>query len=97
MGSHKIVARVFVALVLWMLPGLWAIFFSLGIFASSHSLPRQSFAAGLWYLLAGLANLALAQDERAFSPLAMGAPFAVGQVLIAAIVYRHAGGRDVEA
>jgi len=82
---------------LWILPGLWQIIFSLGIFASSHSLRRQSFAAGLWYLLAGLANLALAQDERAFSPLAMGAPFAVGQVLIAAIVYRHAGGRDVEA
>ena len=36
---------------LWMLPGLWQIVFSLGIFASCRSLPRPIFAAGVWYLI----------------------------------------------
>src|SRR5436305_4242258 len=41
---------------LWMLPGLWQIVFSLGIFASGRSLPRPMFGAGVWYLAAGLAS-----------------------------------------
>ena len=45
---------------LWMLPGLWQIVFSLGVFASCRSLPRPMFAVGVWYLAAGLASLALA-------------------------------------
>ncbi len=79
---------------LWMLPGMWQILFSLGIFASCHLLPRAIFAAGAWYLLCGLANLAWAQEDRAFSPLAMGLPFGLGQMLIAAILHRGSGGRD---
>ncbi len=39
----------------WMLPGLWELIFSLGIFASCRFLPRPMFAVGLWYLAAGLA------------------------------------------
>jgi hypothetical protein len=79
---------------LWMLPGLWQIIFSLGVFASCHLLPRPIFAAGAWYFLCGLASLALAQDERTFSPLSMGVPFGIGQLLIAAILYRHSGNED---
>jgi len=79
---------------LWMLPGLWQIMFSLGVFASCHLLPRAIFAAGAWYLLAGLASLALAREARAFSPLAMGLPFGLGQMLIAAILHRSFGERD---
>ena len=41
----------------WMLPGLWEVIFSLGIFASCRFLPRPMFAVGLWYLAAGLACL----------------------------------------
>ncbi len=70
---------------LWMLPGLWQVMFSLGVFASCRFLPRQMFAVGLWYLTAGLACLALG-DYRAFSPWAMGIPFGGGQLLVALVL-----------
>lgn len=75
---------------LWMLPGLWQIVFSLGVFACCRFLPRAIFAVGIWYLVAGLACLVFAQAEYAFSPWAMGAPYGVGQLLVAAILQRHA-------
>jgi fumarate reductase subunit D len=73
---------------LWMLPGLWQIVFSLGFFASCRSLPRPMFAVGVWYLATGLATLAFANGAQAFSPWAMAVPFGVGQLLMAAILYR---------
>ena len=39
--------------VLWMLPGLWQIIFSLGVFASCRFLSRAMVAVGVWYLSAG--------------------------------------------
>jgi hypothetical protein len=71
---------------LWMLPGLWQVVFSLGVFASCRFLPRPMFAVGVWYLATGLVCLALADGQRAFSPWAMGAPFGVGQMLVAAVL-----------
>ncbi len=73
---------------LWMLPGLWQILVSLGIFASVRSLPRGVALPGAWYMVAGLAVLALAGSDHALSPWTMGLPFAVGQGLMAAILYR---------
>lgn len=72
---------------LWMLPGLWAILFSLGIFASYRLLPRATFWVGVYYLTAGVFCLAWAQGEWAFSPWAMAIPFGIGQLLAAAILY----------
>jgi hypothetical protein len=80
----------------WMLPGLWQIIYSLGVFASCRFLPRPVFAAGLWYLGAGLACLAFARGPDAFSPWAMGAPFGVGQLFIAAVVNRSAREPEME-
>ena len=54
----------------WLLPGLWAILFSLGIFASHRLLPPATFWIGAWYLGAGLICIALAQGEQALSPWA---------------------------
>ena len=71
---------------LWMLPGLWQVLFSMGVFASCRFLPRPMFAAGLWYLAAGLTCLALVGVERSLSPWAMGIPFGVGQVLVAVVL-----------
>jgi hypothetical protein len=71
---------------LWMLPGLWQILFSLGVFASCRFLPRSMFAVGFWYLFAGLICLAIAKDEWALSPLAMGLPYGVGQLLAATLL-----------
>ena len=79
---------------LWMLPGLWQIVFSLGIFASCRSLPRPIFAVGVWYLAAGLITLALANGAEAFSPYAMALPFGIGQLFMAAILYRSRDERD---
>lgn len=70
----------------WMLPGLWAVMFSLGVFASCPFLPRQMFAVGAWYLAAGLVCLLLSGSHRALSPWAMGIPFGVGQLLVAAVL-----------
>jgi hypothetical protein len=70
----------------WMLPGLWAVVFSLGIFASCRFLPRQIFAVGAWYLVAGLICLLVAANHHALLPWAMGIPFGVGQLLVAAVL-----------
>ena len=70
---------------LWMLPGLWQIVFSLGVFATARILPRQVFIVGIWYLGCGLACLDLGQIEP-LSPWSMGIPFGVGQLLVALIL-----------
>jgi hypothetical protein len=72
---------------LWMLPGLWSILFSLGIFASWRLLPPQTFWVAGYYLLAGVLCLAAARGEYAFSPWAMGGTFGIGQGLAAAVLY----------
>ena len=71
----------------WMLPGMWSIFFSLGIFASYRLLPKATFWVGVYYMTAGVLCLLWARDEFAFSPWAMGVSFGLGQVLSAAILY----------
>jgi hypothetical protein len=73
--------------VAWMLPGLWALVFSLGIFASCRLLHRAVSLAGLWYLACGLLALAWGQGEAALSPWLMGVPFGVGQILTAVILH----------
>jgi hypothetical protein len=70
----------------WMLPGLWELIFSLGVFASCRFLPRHMFAVGVWYLASGLFCLAAASAARSLSPWAMGIPFGVGQLLVAAVL-----------
>ncbi len=75
----------YVPWALWMLPGLWQIIFSLGVFSSCRFLPRPMVAAGAWYLLTGLLSIALA-DARALSPWVMGMAYGVGQLLVAGIL-----------
>jgi hypothetical protein len=75
----------FVPSALWMIPGLWQVIFSLGIFSSCRFLPRMVAIAGAWYLLAGLISIALA-DNRALSPWAMGISYGAGQLMVAAIL-----------
>ena len=82
---------------LWMLPGLWQILISLGVFASCRSLPRPMIAVAIWYLGCGLASLVLAVGEYALSPFAMGVPFFAGQMLSALIIKRSSGGGHGEA
>jgi len=71
----------------WMLPGLWAILFSLGVFASCRLLPRPIFWIGGFYLLAGGFCLSSGPGEAALSPWRMAATFGVGQILTAGILF----------
>jgi hypothetical protein len=80
----------------WMLPGLWAMLFGLGIFASHRFLPQAVFWVGVFYLGAGAACLALAQGDNAFSPWAMGLPFGIGQLLCAAVLWKSEAGHEQE-
>ena len=79
---------------LWMLPGLWQIVFSLGVFASCRFLPGPMPVVGGWYLAAGLVCIGFADGQYALSPWAMGVPYGVGQLLVAAVLYHSAGEND---
>jgi hypothetical protein len=72
---------------LWMLPGLWQMFFSLGIFATHRLLPKAIFGVAIFYMCTGVLSLLLAQSEGTPSPWVMGIPFGVGQLYVAAILY----------
>jgi len=86
----------FVPSAQWMLPGLWQIIFSLGVFSSCRFLPRPMLAAGAWYLLTGLMCIALGGGH-ALSPWAMGIPFGVGQLLVAGILLFTTGEAENES
>ena len=94
-GLLTLVIARFATDCLWMLPGLWAITFSLGVFASRRFLPRSIFVVGGYYLLAGLYCLTLERHTAALSPWTMGTLFGVGQLLTAGVLYwnleRHHG------
>jgi len=80
---------------LWMLPGLWELLFSLGVFASCRFLPRSMIVVAAWYLLAGLACLILQSGSKTFAPWSMGIPFGVGQLLVA-LVLQYGFERNIE-
>ena len=80
-----VLARV-VPTVSWMLPGMWQLIFSLGIFSSCRFLPRPMLLAGMWYLSVGLACLSLG-DSQALAPWTMGVGFGAGQLFVAAILF----------
>jgi len=71
---------------LWMLPGLWQIFYGLGIFASCRFVPRQMLAVGAWFLGDRRAVPDHGTGAHALSAWEMGFPFGIGQLLIAAIL-----------
>jgi hypothetical protein len=81
----------------WLLPGLWQVFFSQGVFASCRLLPRPAFAVGVFYLVAGVATVVGARGDQALAPWAMAVPFGVGQALAAAVLYWTLERTDGEA
>jgi hypothetical protein len=87
-GAGALISVVLVRFVpgsTWMLPGLWQITFSLGVFASCRFLPKPMTAAGCWYLLTGLICIGLG-DTRALTPWTMGVAYGGGQLLVAAVL-----------
>ena len=86
-GLLTLVIAWFAADCLWMLPGLWAVTFSLGVFASRRFLPRSIVFVAGYYLLAGLVCLTLDRRTAALSPWTMGIVFGAGQLLTAGLLY----------
>ena len=70
--------------VFWVLPGLWQVVFSLGVFASCRSMPWQMLLVGGWFLMTGLVCLWLG-DEWALSPVSMTGSFAIGMTFVGMI------------
>ena len=72
---------------LWLLPGLWAIMFSLGVFASRRMLPPAMMIVAVHYLITGLVCIALGHDGPFFPAWAMALTFGTGQFMAAGILY----------
>ena len=74
--------------VVWIMPGLWAVLFSLGVFASRRFLPRGVGVVAGYYLLAGLICLAVGRHGRtALWPWTMAIVFGTGQLLAAGVLW----------
>jgi hypothetical protein len=69
------------------LPGLWAVFFSLGTFASRPFLPKAIGWVALFYLVSGMVLLAMAGDGASLQPWGMGLTFGFGQIFSGIVLY----------
>ena len=69
------------------LPGLWAICFGIGIFASRPYLPRASGWVGLFYYAAGAALLWNARGPEPLRAWWVGGTFGAGQLMAAVVLY----------
>src|SRR5688500_358585 len=70
-----------------LLPGLWAICFGIGTFASRPYLPRASGVVALFYYVAGMAVLWIASGPEALSAWWIGGAFGIGQAMAAVVLY----------
>jgi hypothetical protein len=70
-----------------LLPGLWALCFGLGTFASRPYLPRASGWIALFYYAAGFVLLWIARGTEPPSGWWVGGTFGVGQLLAAAVLW----------
>jgi hypothetical protein len=71
----------------WMLPGLWAIVFGLGVAASARFLPKLIMLVAFYFVVCGLISIVLSTRGWAYSPWLMGGAFGGGQMLMAAVLY----------
>jgi hypothetical protein len=70
-----------------LLPGLWALFFGIAVFASRPYLPRASGIVALFYSACGAFLLWNAQTPIPLSPWAVGGVFGMGQLIAAVVIY----------
>jgi hypothetical protein len=80
--------------VVALLPGLWALLFGLGVFASRPYLPRAIGWVGLFYLAAGGLLLAVAPSGMSLTGWGVGGVFGVGQLMTALVLHRNVERRD---
>lgn len=70
-----------------LLPGLWQLLMGVGIFAVLGNLPRQMIWAAVFYFATGTICLLLGARLEPATPLLMGVPFGLGQLLVAGILH----------
>jgi hypothetical protein len=70
-----------------LLPGLWAVCFGLGTFASRPYLPRASGWVALFYVAAGVALLWNAMGPEPLTGWRVGGTFGAGQLLAAIVLW----------
>jgi hypothetical protein len=70
-----------------LLPGIWAICFGIGIFASRPFLVRASGWTALYFYAVGVALLWTARGPESLSAWSVGGTFGVGQLLAAMVLY----------
>jgi hypothetical protein len=70
-----------------LLPGLWAICFGIGTFASRPYLPRASGWVALLYYAAGFLLLWIARGPEPLTGWWVGGPFGAGQLLAALVLW----------
>jgi hypothetical protein len=79
------------AALLTILPGLWALCFGIGTFASRPYLPRASHFIAVFYFAAGVGLLWNARDE-ALSGWWVGGTFGTGQLMAAIVLHVQGAG-----
>jgi len=70
-----------------LLPGIWAICFGVGIFASRAYLVRASGWVALYFYAMGVALLWIARGPESLPAWSVGGTFGAGQLLTAAVLY----------
>lgn len=79
-----------------LLPGIWALCFGVGIFASRPFLVRASGWAALYYYAAGVGLLWIARGPETLSPWSVGGTFGIGQLLTAVVLYLNLEREQIE-
>ncbi len=77
-----------------LLPGVWAICFGFGTFASRPYLPRASTVVAVFYYAAGIVLLWNARVET-LNGWWVGATFGIGQILAALVLLKGVASRDI--
>lgn len=79
----------FAAQCVGMLPGLWSVFYGLGLFSTRPYLPRATGWVGLYYLVAGVLLLSFSSPIAVPNGWSLGGPFLFGQLGLALVLYRN--------
>jgi len=70
----------------WILPSVWQFMIAAGLFASMGSMHKNIYWVAIWYFLCGSVSLIALSGGTPLSPLFMGIPFGVGQILMGLVL-----------
>jgi len=68
------------------LPALWQYMIAIGLFASMGSLHRNIYLIAIWYFCCATVVFSLISSGHSLSPLHMGLPFGIGQILMGLVL-----------